>query len=194
MEAPLQLCYSNRPDHLAYYLDDRYNIQATRLLTKLRLSIYCWRVAKICKWAPSGSHCKMCTLRVPESVQHFLQVCPAFLDLRTELAARLEVLRTAGEPGCRILTAFNCGGDTQLGLLLGARWPLPCSEDHLYRVNCAKAWWACDRNIKNFVLLAWRRREAAGFPRGRVSYQADSGRCAIFLCCSWDRAAGLGRF
>ena len=58
-----------------------------------------------------------------------------------------------------LLAAFRVGGDAQLKLLLGGRQDLGYSDDEVFRANCAKAWWAMDVNVKNFVLLAWRRRE-----------------------------------
>ena len=120
-------------------------------------------------------------MRVPESVDHFLQACPALADLRAGLLVCLQVLLSLGHPGRVLLAAFCSGGGAQLSLLLGARWPLPYRDDLVYREQCAQAWWIMDKNVKNYVMLAWRKRErffggrmsvAGGFNRKPVAYAA----------------------
>jgi len=158
------------------YLWDRSNRQGTKLMTKARLGhlLLMQNVARVRGWPASKAVCVMCNGGV-EDVTHFLLHCKVLAPCRERFVRSLAVsLKSAGLPGRIVLQRVQQGGDACLGVMLGGTTEWSCLaglDEASFRANCGKANWLACTSAKNFLVAAWRVREAVV---GRVKIQGSA--------------------
>ena len=144
-------------DGIARYLDDRANIQGTRLLTKCRLGwlLTMAAVAKMMKWPEAGAQCLLCG-EGAETVQHFVQECPFLECCRTRMMSCIaQSLPEAGSPGRAALHMV------QASRAAWARTVLEVFTGSGPSQEVALAAWLFDCAAKNMLLAMWKLREAS---------------------------------
>jgi len=152
------------------FLDDRDNIQGTRLKAQVRHGTL-WvmqRVASALNWSATEGACLLCRTGAVEDSEHFLCQCPSLLHLRVDLLSVLSVvLPQAGIAGAHLLSTFKMKFATYpfgaLALLAGSpcRLSCPVSVDVIAHVEqCAKAEWLFDKVSKNYIRACWRFRKS----------------------------------
>jgi hypothetical protein len=160
----------------AMYLWDRSNRPGTKLMTKARLGhlLLMQNVARVRGWPASKAVCVMCNGGV-EDVTHFLLHCKVLAPCRERFVRSLAVsLKSAGLPGRIVLQRVQQGGDACLGVMLGGTTEWSCLaglDEASFRANCGKANWLACTSAKNFLVAAWRVREAVV---GRVKIQGSA--------------------
>jgi len=139
------------------YLDDRSNLQGTRLLTKCRLGylMLMQTVGKMLNWPLTGGTCVLCGAGA-EDVEHFLVGCEVLESCRLRFRAEAtSALLLAGAGAGDARAALHGPNDQQLRLVLGGLVAFPASGEP---VDVAMAAWALDKATKNFLTACWRRR------------------------------------
>ena len=110
-----------------------------------------------------------------EDVTHFLLHCKVLAPCRERFVRSLAVsLKSAGLPGRIVLQRVQQGGDACLGVMLGGTTEWSCLaglDEASFRANCGKANWLACTSAKNFLVAAWRVREAVV---GRVKIQGSA--------------------
>ena len=159
----------------ATYLHDTYNRPGVRLMTKARLGhlLLMKNLAKIRGWRRSAGACLVCRAGAIEDTRHFVMQCAGLEPCRQALSERLEAaLPYAGAPGVLALARFRKQGGPALSMILGERMKFPVcppgTDADRYRVDCGKASWIICKAAQNFLVAAWKLREAVV---GRVSVQ-----------------------
>jgi len=151
----------------ALHLDDAYSSEGTKLMTKARLGhlLLMQNVARVCGWPVGRARCVLCKQGV-EDVRHFLLCCPILAPCRSRLGRGVKrAMRGLGVPGQALRLKFQSGGDDRLRLMLGAVTDFstlrPAGSDaDAFRADCGKASWMMCKLAKNFLVAAWRMREA----------------------------------
>jgi hypothetical protein len=144
-------------NNLPLYLDDRRDLSGTWLKTQLRLDtlLLMQRNAKLAGLPPAAGTCLLCG-SAQESVQHFLQTCPALTSVRATLSTSLETtLQTLGKPGLRALCEYRLGGAPQLRLMLGDSMYLDSTDSEDEKARTA---FTVDRICKAFFVRCWKAR------------------------------------
>ena len=169
----------------AQYLMDASNVVGTGIMTKLRIghALVMERVARLLGLPAQAGLCLLCRL-APESIQHFIQVCPRLNPFREgllrEVAARLAC---CGRPGRVLLQEFMKGGMAQLDLLLGKSFAFPnwCTGDEEERVACGKALFSFDKTVENYLVMCWKYRQLLigqiSVRHGRLEANPAKDRC-----------------
>ena len=173
------------PRRIPVYLDDRSNINGTRLKTRFRLgcAFLMTAVARSLGWPACGGSCLLCRNGSLENTRHFLLECPALAPLRRRLASDLETrLLGAGRAGQALMTAFRGGGVSRLKLMLGFPFAFPARgpdvSTRAHREHCAIALWVMDKTTKNYLAKCWAFRKSVmgdlTIERGRLVRSAPT--------------------
>ena len=152
------------------FLDDRDNIQGTRLKAQVRHGTL-WvlqRVASSLNWSSTDGACLLCRTGDIEDTEHFLCHCPSLVHLRVDLLSVLSVvLPQAGIAGAHLLSAFKTKLASYptgaLALLAGSPCRLICpvsTDVDAHVEQCAKAEWLFDKASKNYIRACWRFRKS----------------------------------
>ena len=151
--------FNLKPERMPVYLDDRSNIEGTRLLTKCRLGHLRLfdSIARDMGWPSVRAQCLLCRYGSIETVQHFLK-CPALAICRQKLDRVLRTrLSQLGAPGLSLLS--DVLGTQRWRLILGGApsWggcPSDLDDDQ-FRDLCGQAAWTLDKAVKNFLVSSW---------------------------------------
>ena len=153
-----------RPAQIPQYVDDRSNIEGTRLLSKCRLGYLRLldSVARDMAWPSLRARCLLCRSGTEENVQHFLS-CPGLVSCQRAFdQVCRDKLSCLGVPGLFLLSGVLGRQRLQLLLAGSPSWPeCPADQDQdAYRDLCGQAAWSLDKAVKNFLVACWRLRES----------------------------------